>query len=273
MPDVVSTLMSKIAVDVMEDDGFSYGLWSQSEIIGYIDNIQREFIYLSQALKQLGCVTASTSTRIYDDPPDSMQLDRIAFNAEALYRTEKLVLDRGNPKWRTESGRPQSYHQDQLEVRTFEVSKKPIAGMTGSGYTQSGTNGGLLRGMSGVRTYTTSGNGTLRHMWGSVAYTMIGVNGRPYGILRRMRTGVTNFETIHTLLPSQVTDTDDVLTVPRFCTMYLKYGVLSEMFAKEGEGQDIPRSRYCRVRYIKGVNLLRRLMGMAPLEEEIKRRG
>ena len=36
---------------------------------------------------------------------------------------------------------------------------------------------------------------------------------------------------------------------------YLKYGVLADMFSKDGRGQDLLRARYCEQRFAEGIAL------------------
>lgn len=47
------------------------------------------------------------------------------------------------------------------------------------------------------------------------------------------------------------------LSVPDDWTPYIAWGVLGEMFAKEGEASDPERAQYCRERYEEGVELAR----------------
>ena len=50
------------------------------------------------------------------------------------------------------------------------------------------------------------------------------------------------------------------LTVPDECEPYLMYGVLADMFGKQGRGYDAPRAAYCEARYDEGVQLAQALL-------------
>lgn len=50
------------------------------------------------------------------------------------------------------------------------------------------------------------------------------------------------------------------LTVPDEFVPYLFYGVLSDMFGKQGRAYDAPRQQYCEARYTEGVELGRTLL-------------
>lgn len=103
--------------------------------------------------------------------------------------------------------------------------------------------------------------GFLRYAYGTRSYNGILTHGRPYaGTLRQALSGTSNFSVLATRLMDDVAYTSDLLRIPDFCVIYLKFGVLMKMLSKEGEGQDLPRAKYCAMRYIQGVRLLKRLM-------------
>jgi hypothetical protein len=261
---IVQDIIDLIVPRVLESSSsFPSGFWSTDEVVGYVNKVQRDMILKMQALKSLGAVASSVGVRLYAEPADSMQLDRIAFAQQPLVQTNRLSLDLANPAWRGDTGRPQLFHQDELPTKTFETDYKPITGMAGTGYTNTG-NYGVLRGMSGAYTYTATGvNGPFRRAYGARPYHSTGVSA--VGMLRRMLTGTTNFETVQTVLPEAVSSPQDVLTVPAYMKWYLAYGTMQAMLSKEGEGQDLRRAAYCQSRYLRGINLYRRLVNGAPI--------
>lgn len=348
MTTTVGNLLSQMATMVQED-GSSYGgsdwssgLWTPSEIIGYINVGCKQFILDSQIMKLIAPVASVTGQRLYADPTYTMQLDRIAFNNRPLYRTTRTMLDRDNPRWPVMSGVPRQYHQDQLPTKEFEVDRAPTSAMTGTGYTAVGlygtlrymihalitcTDGNILNGsqnffsntlgflstdvgkilvvigagvggqplvttvsvfnsatsviLAAAASTTVSGasaslqrtvgfytatipsvghGGILRYTLGSPAINAVLLNSPAAGTLRQMLSGLTNFEVLATRLTTDVSVTTDVLRVPDFCVLYIKLWVLQHMLEKEGEGQDLPRAKYCGTRYNMGVRLFRRLM-------------
>lgn len=116
---------------------------------------------------------------------------------------------------------------------------------------------GTLYGVSG------SGYGVLRYLYGTRPYNGILPNGRPYaGTLRQALTGLTNFEALATRLVDDVEDSSDLMRVPDFTMVYIKYGVLAMMLAKEGEQQDMVRAQYAKARYDRGIQLFRKVLGV-----------
>lgn len=272
MSTTVQTLLDQLATQVQEDNLWSSGLWSTEEIIGYINIVQRDFVLKTQILKLNDAIAAVAGQRIYDQNAYTSQMDRVAFSNVALDRSSKFSLDRSDIKWRTLSGIPRQYHQDQLPIKEFEVDRAPTAGQTGSGYSPAGLYG-TLRQMSGAYTYTATlpgggGGGIFRHAYGARAYNAVMSAGSPHaGTLRRMLTGLTNFAIIATRLVDDTADAADTLTVPDFTLMYIKYGVLAIMLAKEGESQDMMKAQYAQGRYDRGVLLFRKVMGVKTKDE------
>lgn len=262
----VATVLNNLASRVQENRSqyggvnWSSGLWTVPELIEYINSACKAFILDTQIEKVMEPIAAVAGQRQYADPVDTMQIDRITFSNQALYRTKRIMLDRSNYKWRTLAGIPKQYHQDQLPIKNFEVDRAPAANMTGSGYSVTGSTG-VLRHMSGALTYVASlpanGAGILRYTVGQIAYN---ANYPAIGLLRQMLTGLTNFTVIATNLPADVAGPADILDVPDFAVPYVQFWVLRIMLGKEGEGQDVARAKYCGARYDNGVNLLLRLL-------------
>lgn len=347
MSTTVQTLLTQLAQMLQEDNSarggtdWSSGLWTVDELIAYINAGQKQLVLDSQIMKLIAAVASVTGQRIYSDPDYTMQIDRIGFNNRATYRTTRTMLDRDNPKWRTLSGIPRQYHQDQLSTKTFEVDRAPTSAMTGSGYTAIGTYGTLRYMMHSTRQVTDGaitsatsiftsataaftgsdvakeiaiagagaggstlittisslnsgtsvnigaaasttvsgatavfgaagfysatipaggGSGVMRYSYGAPAINGILPHGSPYaGTLRQMLTGLTNFEILATRLIDDIALTTDLLRVPDYTVLYLKYWVLKQMLEKEGEGQDLPRAKYCQKRYDMGMKLFLRL--------------
>lgn len=62
--------------------------------------------------------------------------------------------------------------------------------------------------------------------------------------------------TLHLLgvaLAAALTGTGEILSIPDECAPYLKYGILADMFGKEGRAHDGPRRDYCEARWREGT--------------------
>jgi hypothetical protein len=53
----------------------------------------------------------------------------------------------------------------------------------------------------------------------------------------------------------------DMLPIPAIFSPYIKYGIMADMFSKEGESKDPGRASYCETRFAEGVSLANMLVG------------
>lgn len=67
-------------------------------------------------------------------------------------------------------------------------------------------------------------------------------------------------EIIYVALSLVLDGTGIAFEVPDAFVPYLKYGILADMLAKEGRGQDLLRARYCEQRFEEGVALAASLL-------------
>lgn len=131
MPTVTQFIARMLPI-LMEDSALSTGVWNIAEVINYTNDIQSDFARDTQCLKQYNLISggAVAGQRLYSDPADSMQIDRIDFNGKPLYRTSRHMLDLEDRQWKTKSGTPKRYHTDFLNDRkTFEFDRAPTAAM------------------------------------------------------------------------------------------------------------------------------------------------
>lgn len=66
---------------------------------------------------------------------------------------------------------------------------------------------------------------------------------------------------IYIQVPTAVTSACLPLPFPDFVTPYIKYGVMADMLAKEGEANDPERSAYCQSRFAEGIEMVKMFMG------------
>jgi hypothetical protein len=116
----------------------------------------------------------------------------------------------------------------------------------------------------GFYSVTGSPYGVFRYSLGTPAINGILPHDRPYaGTLRQMLSGLTNFEVLATRLMDDIAQTSDLMRVPDYCLPYIKFWTLYQMLSKEGEGQDLARAKYSKMRFDFGVQLFRRYVSAA----------
>lgn len=133
----VQDLLDTIILMTQEDSTFSSGFWSETEVIDYINIVERNFFQLTGSVKAQTDITGTAGERLFNEPTDSMELDRITFNDIPLFRTNRWQLDAGNRDWKNLTGKPRQFHQDLLATKQFEFDREIVtAGTIGTTYTK-----------------------------------------------------------------------------------------------------------------------------------------
>ena len=122
----IGDMLDKIAVDLQEDDRtFPSGLWTASEIIGYINYACGYFLNDTGIIVVDNSISTTAGTRLYDRPVNGSDILRISFDGKRLVRVSLFDLTAINYKWRETSGIPKKYHEDGLSIDQFELDKVP----------------------------------------------------------------------------------------------------------------------------------------------------
>ncbi len=194
----VQDLLTDICLMVQEDGAFSSGFWTETEVIDYINIVERNFFQRTGSVKAQSDIIGTAGERLFNEPTDSMELDRITFDDIPLWRTNRWQLDAGNRDWKNLTGRPRQFHQDLLATKKFQLDREIVT---------------------------------------------VGTLGATY-----------------TKLPVVRTATTDTLNIPDAFCHYVLYGVLYKMLNKQGEGQDLARAGYCKMRYDAGIAIVKQMM-------------
>jgi hypothetical protein len=226
MTTIVQDVINRVAVDLQESPAFNVnGIWSVSEIIGYVNyaevDFQRrtgilktsvsislvgvalylaEFFGVAQFVYHYTAAPGSTlPAGVYPKPFGTMDIERVSYDKRRLYRQSLWDLNRENLNWRNQpDGRPRYYHEDALPINTFEVDRLPAS--------------------------------------------------------------PTSFRLFCDILPPVKSAITDALTIPDTWAQYLSWLCVSLALERDGDGQDMARSRHAFQRYIFGVNLCLRLI-------------
>ena len=126
MAATVDQMLSKIALDLQEtDNSFSSGLWTRSEMYGYINYAIYSFLNDTGIIISDNTITASIGVRSYTRPDNSADIDRIGFDGKRVRRISLFDLASKNPSWRSTNGIPQFYYEDAAEITEFDFDKLP----------------------------------------------------------------------------------------------------------------------------------------------------
>jgi hypothetical protein len=129
----ITEFMTRIARDLHESSNdFPSGAWSRTEMLGYLNYAERNFLLLSGIWKtDISIVAAPGSGLIFNRPANTVDIDRVGFNGKHLHRQTSLNFELEDRNWRLNStGAPDYWHEDNISNSQFELNKIPAAGGT-----------------------------------------------------------------------------------------------------------------------------------------------
>lgn len=109
-------------------------LFTQAEIIGYINDAQSDFLLAVRPLYEIVMVAVTTGQRFYQQPADCIRLERIAINPNPndynsttmdLLETAQTSLDLTNPTWMGKQGLPSEWFRDESGNQQYGYSPLP----------------------------------------------------------------------------------------------------------------------------------------------------
>lgn len=112
-----------LATDPLFSAVFSSGqpdhpLFTQSEMLGYFADVQNDFLMKVRPVYRTGTVPLLSQQRIYANPSDAIQIERIAVAGVELFNVAQTDLDGLDPGWQQSSvpPNPQYWYQDGINL-------------------------------------------------------------------------------------------------------------------------------------------------------------
>jgi hypothetical protein len=122
----VQEITDKVALDLQENSSFSTGLWTLSEIYGYINYALRQFLNDTSVVIIDESTTSVIGQKEYEKPATAGDIDRIGYNGKRVRRVSLFDLMSIDPSWRSQSGVPKFYHEDGTSsVTSYELDRSP----------------------------------------------------------------------------------------------------------------------------------------------------
>lgn len=132
--DTLCELMSEIQRHLLEDpidNGATWSLWTQEEVIDIFNERLRRFILETSILMKRATLTVTAGTSEYQLPEDMLDLRRISFRNGSAYsslqRMDSWAADNGVVGWEATSATPYGYYINPLAVQTVKVVPSPVA--------------------------------------------------------------------------------------------------------------------------------------------------
>lgn len=109
------------------DDVAAPFLWSDAEIVSYINEAQKEAaeraLLIYDETSSLTEIAVQAGVATYDLDPRVLRVDRVfsVDRGRALNRTTVPVLDQESPRWEVRQGRPHSFIEEARYLRLFPI--------------------------------------------------------------------------------------------------------------------------------------------------------
>ena len=108
-------------------------IWSQPEVIGYLNDVQRDFLSRTGITRAIAHFTGLANIAVYDLPANTIDLRRLAWREGAsgtgyveLARADTWEMDNGQGAWTTQAASvPSLYLTDQQPSLTVRVQPPP----------------------------------------------------------------------------------------------------------------------------------------------------
>lgn len=250
---------------LLEDGGFQLGVIADEEFYKIAYEMIADFLTKTTIIKKVFNVPVVVGVSQYTEPEMMGQIDEALVGQTHIDPTSGYYLDNTNPAWPNEFDAPRYYHEDEIPVKTVQLSPTP------------NVEGGL--------TYTyDQGYGVIADITSPVDFTFeahpstpgFGVvaeaTGNPYleaagpglGVYADLVCSTGNLTMVANVVPAAA---HYIKLIPASFSCYLKYGILAHIFSTNSELKDEQKSAYCQARYAEGVNMANAIMSNIYTEE------
>lgn len=269
-------LYNQVCVEICEPNGAQLGIVSQADIINYINQTVREWIYVSGLYKQFFIIPIVAGVSIYDQPSFSVGVSQAWFNDETIFESSGYIWDQTDDTWRLEdSGNPSEWREDNVGVLKLQIRPVPISGGTTVITDINGWYGTFSTSTSVGTVFvcdaSTSGlYGTISTCDNGDAF--VDCPGGYFGIPADIQVSTGNL--MAATLNDQyyaITDLSQYIDViPNSFEFFILAGILSRIYAADGEIKNPEMAKYWQTRYKEGINMARAISGEVTLEEKKK---
>lgn len=270
MPIKAQDLYNQVCIEICEPNGVQLGIVSQEDIINYINQTVREWIYASGLYKQLFIIPIIAGVSVYNQPSFSVGASQAWFNEETIFESSGFIWDQTDDTWRLEGdGNPSEWREDNVGVLKLQLRPTPIS--TGTKVTTSlagwyGTWSSSTVPVVEFSCESTSGlYGTISTCGGDA---FVDCPGGMFGIPSAVYVSTGNL-LVATLNDQYYTITDltqYIDVVPNSFEFYILAGVLARIYASDGEMKNPEMAKYWQTRYKEGINMARAIAGEVSLE-------
>ena len=106
-------------------DTAPFPLFTQVEMLGYLADVQNEFLLKVRPIYFVNQQPITTGTRFYTQPADCIRIEHISVESVALRNTTQDDLDLDNPGWPSQSGPVAYWFQDAINNQMYGFKFTP----------------------------------------------------------------------------------------------------------------------------------------------------
>jgi hypothetical protein len=286
MPILAGDIVLDVALALVENPPyitFPSGLFTQQEILTYIDEVQLDFLTKIRPVYKRAGVVWTPNVQIYTQPDDCLWLERIENGGVSLRNTSQANLDLYSSGWAYEDPTPNplSWYQDQTAVNQYGVRPAPLpfstvivsANNASPILMQTQDPHGLTTGME------VSNTGCLGNTGANGVYVVQVLSLDQALLLGSVGNGVYVANSGVMSLSTQLWYSQKIavpstmstpLLVPFVFSQYVKWGVLSRAWAKDSEQRNPQNAKFCELRYNFGILLASRFLAWSKMESGLQ---
>lgn len=100
-------------------------LFTQAEMLKFFAEVQNQFLLETRCRVVWGDADIQKQARFYNQPDETIRLERIAIEGKALFNDSQTDLDRGRPDWMSDTGTPARWFQDKINIASYGFHPLP----------------------------------------------------------------------------------------------------------------------------------------------------
>jgi hypothetical protein len=238
---------------LLEPGGLQLGLFTRDQFNSLANEVLIDFMGKTQAIQRIVNVPIVLGTAAYPKPSQLGELRTVLAAQTYLHETSGDFLDNSNAFWHGEVEQPTMYREDEIPIQQVELS--PTPNVTGDTVRTNTAGYGVIAAVSNPVDFDYQANpyavgyGTQASFDGNPYVDVVGPG---YGVLASFVPSTGNLTMVGATIAVDLTY---IQFIPASFRPYLKYGILSHVFASDNELKDEQKAAYCQARYAEGVNL------------------
>lgn len=121
----VAKVYTQVCKVLLEDTGLGLTGYTSNDFLQDLLISTRQFLQESGLVKDAYTFTALAADSTYLVPDQYMEVQHVFWNGRYLMKNTSFNLDESNPRWESETGPPQQWHEDKINVNNIKIAPPP----------------------------------------------------------------------------------------------------------------------------------------------------